>query len=131
MIHVLQSGNSSMGEDFYKMIRNSTITFPGLTKVDFFFPGFLWVEIRISIVQQQVKKGKKGKKREKQKNLSSSWDSNHLLMRYNQLYLNNNKIGNEQEICENNQKNQNEQESNDPSRKIERMCHWALFFPLP
>lgn len=61
MIHVLQSGNSSMGEDFYKMIRTSTITFPGLTKVDFFLPGFLWVEIRISIVQQQVKKDKKGK----------------------------------------------------------------------
>lgn len=61
MIHVLQSGNNSMGEDFYKMIRTSTITFPGLTKVDFFLPGFLWVEIRISIVQQQVKKDKKGK----------------------------------------------------------------------
>lgn len=128
MIHVLQSGNSSMGEDFYKMIRTSTITFPGLTKVDFFFPGFLWVER--SGYPLSSSKSKK-KKREKQKNLSSSWDSNHLLMRYNQLYLNNNKIGNEQEICENNQKNQNEQESNDPSRKIERMCHWALFFPLP
>lgn len=116
-----ETGNSSMGEDFYKMIRKNTSTIT--------FPGFLWaVEIRISIVLSSSKLNKKGRKT---KNLSSSWDSNHLLMRYNQLYLNNNKIGNEQEICENNQKNQNEQESNDPSRKIERMCHWALFFPLP
>lgn len=68
MIHVLQSGNSSMGEDFYKMIRTSTITFPGLTKVDFFFPGFLWVERSgYPLSSSKSKKEKRKKKGENKK----------------------------------------------------------------
>lgn len=51
-----------MGEDFYKMIKTSTITFPGLTKVDFFFPGFLWVERSgYPLSSSKSKKKKKGK----------------------------------------------------------------------